>query len=1302
MLYSFDDYTLDPDHYELRRAGRLVRLAPRVFDLVAHLVRHAGRVVTNEELKERLWPGSAVVGEASLATAVAQARKALGDTGQEQRYIQTVHRRGYRFMAPVTAGPPGTADLPAAPPPDPPPPVTPVLDHANVVPRPGRTPPVRARATGRDDALHEGSQADPSGVEIGMLSAAGRCSGCGGENPPGMKFCSACGLPLGSRCPGCGAENGPGAKFCGSCGAPLMGRSLPLQRQPNTPRPQTPLSYTPVHLAEKILTSRSALEGERKQVTVLLAKLRGAMESMGDRDPEESQRLIDPLLERMLEAVHRYEGTVHHISGDSIEALFGAPLAHEDHAARACYAALAMQKALHPYIEDLRRRSGIELQLWAGLNSGEVVVRSIGNDLHMEYSAVGHTMFLAARMEQLARHGGIWLVGETLRLVEGLVQVKPLGPVRVEGLTAPVQVFELTGAEPTRTRLQAASARVLTPFVGRQHELETLRQALGRAGAGHGQVVAVIGEPGVGKSRLCYELTHPPHTRGWLILEAGAVSSYGQATPYLPVIDLLRAYFQVEGPDDGRGLHEKVADKLLALDEALRPTLPAFLMLLDAPFEDPQWQKLDPPQRRQRTLEALKRLLLRESQIQPLLLIVENLHWIDTETQTFLDSLIESLPSARMLLLLNYRPDYQHRWGNKSYYTQIRLDPLPPASAEELLQTLLGRDAGLQPLKQRLIERTEGNPFFLEESVRTLAETKALSGESGAYRMAQALPSIQVPTTVHAMLAARIDRLPPEDKRLLQAAAVIGRDVPFLLLQAIAEEPDEALRRSLAHLQAAEFLYEMSLFPELEYTFKHALTQEVAYGSLLQEQRRPLHARIVEAIEQRYPYRLDEQVERLANHAFRGEVWEKALTYFRRAGAKAVARSANREAVSCFEQALTALEHLPESRDMVEQAVDLRFDLRKALVALGELKRIHAYLREAETLAEALSDRRRLWWVRAYMTNNFWLMGDLDRAISSGQRALADAVGLDDLALQVIPNYCLGRVYQALGDYGQAMDFFKRNMAFLEGDSFHEHFGLAISPTVFSRMRLAWCLAELGEFTEAIARGEEGVRMAEALDHPWTLAVAYFEAGLSHFRKGDLPKAIPILERGLELCRVWDISLSFPPTASTLGSAYALSGRVAEALPLLELAVDQATSMGYLVFHSLWVVGLSEAYLLDGRREEALKLGRRALDLSRDHQERGHQAYALRLLGEITMHQVSLEIEQAESFYRQALTLAKELGMRPLQAHCHRGLGTLHAKIGRTEQAYADLIAAIELYRTMEMTFWLPQTEAMLAQLEGR
>jgi len=477
-----------------------------------------------------------------------------------------------------------------------------------------------------------------------------------------------------------------------------------------------------------------------------------------------------------MDAVHRFEGTVNQVLGDGIMALFGAPIAHEDHALRACYAALAMQDALRRFAEEVRRTQGLEVQLRVGLNSGDVVVRTIGNDLHMDYSAVGQTTHLAARMEQLATPGTIHLPAATLRLVEGLIRVTSLGPMPIKGLPVPVEVFELLGVAPMRRRLQAAIARGLTRFIGREQELAVLRQTLAQAGQGQGQLVALLGEAGVGKSRLVYECVHGHATQSWRVLESASVS-YGRATPYFSVIDLLKRYAHLDDADDVRTIRAKVTGQVLMLDEALQDTLPTLLALLDALPDDSPFHQLDPAQRRQRTLTALKRVLLRESQVQPLLLVVEDLHWIDTETQTLLDSLVESLPTAQILLLVNYRPEYQYSWGSKTYYTQLRLDPLPPASAAAVLQALLGDDPSLAPLTSLLITRTVGNPFFLEESVRTLVEAGVLVGAMGTYRLAQPLHSIEVPATVLTVLAARIDRLPPDAKYLLQTAAVIGTEV---------------------------------------------------------------------------------------------------------------------------------------------------------------------------------------------------------------------------------------------------------------------------------------------------------------------------------------------------------------------------------------------------------------------------------------------------------------------------------------------------------------------------------------------
>jgi class 3 adenylate cyclase/tetratricopeptide (TPR) repeat protein len=1050
-----------------------------------------------------------------------------------------------------------------------------------------------------------------------------RCPQCEHENPPGARFCNACGAALAAPCPACGQTNAPGSRFCSACGQALS----PPEAAPPPTRFGSPGAYTPPHLAQRILASRKALEGERKLVTVLFADTKGSMEILADRDPEDSRRLLDAVLERMIDAVHRYEGTVNQVMGDGIMALFGAPLAHENHAVRACYAALRMQEDIERYGDEVQRTIGVPIQIRVGLNSGEVVVGSIGSDLRMEYSAVGQTTHLAARMEQMAKPASVLLSAETLRLAEGYVQVKTLGPVPVRGLADPVEVFELGGTTTARTRLQVATVRGLTRLVGRQAELGLLRQTLDHARSGRGQIVALVGEAGVGKSRLAWEISRSHRSRDWLVLE-GSAASHGKTTTWLPVIDFLRLYFRVDDGDDARTVREKLIGRLLALDEALRPMLPAFEALLEIPVEDADWGRLDVATRQRRTVDAVKGLLLRESQVKPLLLVIEDLHWIDAATQALLDSLVESLPAAHVLLVVNYRPEYQHAWAGKTYYTQLRLDPLAPETAEGMLDSLLGGDAGLAPLKRLLIERTQGNPLFLEEMVRSLAESDALAGTPGDYRLAAALPTIQIPATVQAVLAARIDRLPAEDKRLLQVASVIGKNVPLSVLREIAEAPEQDLQRGLARLQAAEFLYETRLIPEPEYTFRHALTLEVAYGGLLHERRRELHTRIVDTLERLYPDRVSEHAARLAHHAFRGEVWGKALRYLKQT-----------------------------------QTAASRASLDSALIG---------------------SDTGALWW-----------SGDYPRAIEVAQRDLAVAAGFRNFDLSIVTNLRLGEVYHALADYPRAADLFRRTSGALQGDLERERCGMAGLPSVYARAWLAWSLAELGDFAEGIAQGEEGVAIAEAADHAYSQVLAAWALGTLYVVRGDPARAVPVLERALVVIRMADTALLFPFVATPLGAAYALAGRVDEALSLLEEGLRQAGALNLQAHHPVRLVWLGETLLVAGQLERAAALAAQARALADEHGERGSLAYAWRLTGEVTAKREPRDDHAAATAYAHALHLATELGMRPLAARCRMGLAAVRQRTGERAAARAELDVTLESLRGLGMSHWLDQVEAL-------
>jgi tetratricopeptide (TPR) repeat protein len=792
----------------------------------------------------------------------------------------------------------------------------------------------------------------------------------------------------------------------------------------------------------------------------------------------------------------------------------------------------------------------------------------------------------------------------------------------------------------------------------------------------------------------------------WLTLESGSVS-YGKASAYRAVIDLLKAYFQIEDRDDIRRVREKVTGKLYTLDRALEPTMPALLSLLDAPVDDQQWERLDPPQRRSRILEACRHLLLRESRVQPLVVVFEDLHWIDNETQAFLDGLVDSLPTARVLLLVNYRPEYHNRWTLKTYYTQIRVDPLPQESAEELLAALLGPDPGMASLRRNLIERTDGNPFFLEESVRSLVETGALTGVRGAHRLITPLTAIEVPATVQAILAARIDRLSPEDKHLLQAASVVGKDVPFTLLQAIAGVPEPALRASLTALQAAEFLYEASLFPDVEYTFKHALTHEVAYGSLLLERRKALHAQILDSMERLYADRLAEQVERLAHHAVLGEVWSKAVSYTRQAGEKAFGRSANRAAAAHFEQSLLAVNHLPSAREVVEQKIDLHISARFVLVPLADFTRILDHSRKAVELSRTLGDSLRLAWASAAMSIALTWLGRFDEALAKAEDALAISRRLNDRLLNIGVYFYLGWPNSLVGNIPQALDALGRcadaTFAGLTATPNWQRTGLLLANGltaeylyVFSQSFAAWCLAEAGRYDEGLARGNQALEMAQTFNRTFLQATALVHFGGVHVVRGNLAEGLPPLERAHQLCKSAELPMAFVFLAVRLGQAYKLAGRIAEAIAVLEQGRDVAESSSSHMVHPLILAHLADAYGLAGDGERALALAHQALELARAGGIRGTEAWALYLLAQACTR---TDAAQSRERYKQAMELAQTLGMRPLLAQCHLALGERSLNAGHGQEAQQHLMIGVALFREMGMQFWLEKAESALSAL---
>jgi class 3 adenylate cyclase/tetratricopeptide (TPR) repeat protein len=852
-----------------------------------------------------------------------------------------------------------------------------------------------------------------------------RCSTCGAENPEGLKFCNECAAPFKRRCPSCGFENTPTAKFCGECATPL---NVPPRRLD----PANASSPPAVRIAAQV-DSQTITDGERKTVTALFADIKGSMELMEDLDPEEARAIVDPALKLMIDAVHRYGGYIVQLTGDGIFALFGAPVAHEDHPERALYAGLRMQEELKRYSDRLRIEGKLPLQARVGVNTGEVVVRSITTgDGHAEYTPIGHSTGLAARMQALAPIGSIAATQQTQKLCEGYFTFKSLAPTTVKGVSEPVNVFEVTGLGPLRTRLQVSAQRGLTKFAGRQAELEQMTHALELARQGHGQIVTAMGEPGVGKSRLFFEFKAVAQS-GCRVLEAYSVS-HGKASAYLPVIDLLKSYFGITPEDDDRKRREKINGKIITLDRALEDTLPYLFGLLGIIVGDDPLAELDTQLKRRRTLEAIKRILARESINQPLIVEFEDLHWIDSETQALLNLLVDGLATVRILLLVNYRPEYHHQWGNKTYYTQLRLDPLGKESSQEMLNALLGGDDDeLSPLKRLIIERTEGNPFFMEEMVQALFE-QGVMVRNGAVRLAKPLKDLRVPPTVQAILASRIDRLAAAQKELLQTLAVLGREFPLGLIKRLTAKSDDELEQMLSELRLAEFIYEQPAFPDIEYTFKHALTQEVAYNSVLIERRRLLHERTGQAIEALFADRLEDHLTELANHYDRSGNVRKAFEYLGRAGQRAAQQVAHSEATAYFARALESLKRLPDGADHDRKELDLQIALAWSLfVARGAgAPEREPILIRARELCERLGDNAKLMEVLLALGTFCHWRGEYEPAQELAQRVVALAEQSRTAAILARAHSHLGSLLYMTGQLEQAREHLERSLKFYD------------------------------------------------------------------------------------------------------------------------------------------------------------------------------------------------------------------------------------------------------------------------------
>jgi class 3 adenylate cyclase/tetratricopeptide (TPR) repeat protein len=1079
-----------------------------------------------------------------------------------------------------------------------------------------------------------------------------RCSKCGSDNPAGKKFCGDCGAPFANRCPNCGAENAPTKGFCGDCGTALPSRNA---TQPATPSVNTP---NVVITAEQ---ASAANDGERKTVTALFADIKGSTELMAELDPEEASSMVDPALTLMIDAVRRYDGYVVQSTGDGIFALFGAPLAHEDHPQRALLAAIRMQEELRRYSARLVAKGNGPIQCRVGVNTGEVVVRSIPTgESHSEYAPIGHTTNLAARMQAVAPVGSIAATETTRKLCEGYFIFKLLGPALLKGVGEPVNVWEVTGVGLLRNRLQRAARRGLTRFVGREREIEALRHAAGVARAGHGQVVAAMAEPGVGKSRLFHEFKLISQS-DWLIVEAFSVS-HGKASSYLPVIELLKDYFGIGVGDDERKRREKVNGKIVTLDRSLEDTLPYLFSLLSLNSGDDPLAQMDPQIKRQRTHEVVKRIVQRESVDRPLMLIFEDLHWIDSETQGLLNVLVDNIANARILLLVNYRPEYRHEWGNRAYYSQLRLDPLGQESADEMVSSLLGNEVELGPLRRLISEKTEGNPFFIEEIVQSLFEDGSLV-RNGRLALARPLTQIKVPTTVQAVLASRIDRLTAEEKELLQALAVLGREFPLRLVQQVWQSPhprvtalaehastalralsrDEAgegqpeLEQLLLRLQLGEFINEQPSFPDVEYVFKHALTQEVAYNSLLSERRRSLHERAGVAIEALYASRLDDHLRELARHYERSGDTVKGIEYLERAGHQAISRGSHAEAITLFTSALELLKTLPETTEHLKKALRLQLGLGSALQAIKGHADAEAgqALTRAQELCQQIGATPEMFEALLGLAGFYYVGAEVLRAYELTQQLVAIAEANQDTQSLLKAHMMSGMVLGTMGDVARA----RRHLELATS------FGSPAQRSFYGPAALCWhasVLLGLGYPDQALDKSKRALELARELSDPFTYANALANTAVFHELRREGEATLHLADENLRLSIEHGFQQYSAFAMATRGAALIQLDRAEEGLPQLQQAVQAAASGGRKTLVSaLDYAALAEGYGKVGCAAEGLRVVAEGLEASEKPGD-GLKAELWRIRGDLLLLESKpLSQDEAEASFREAIEIAR-------------------------------------------------------------
>jgi class 3 adenylate cyclase/predicted ATPase len=1079
------------------------------------------------------------------------------------------------------------------------------------------------------------------------------CSACTTENPESSKHCSECGAPLARVCSGCGSQNPATAKFCSDCGHSLAVESSPATATP-APFPSAP--------------DPNLGDGERKIITVLFADIQDSMDLLESLDPEDARRLVDPALALMVEVVRRFDGHVVPSTGDGIFALFGAPIAHEDHPQRAIYAALELQERIRRYSDSLRESGRLPIFVRVGVNTGEVVVRSVRtDDARVEYTPIGHPTSLASRLQSLATPGTVVVGEQTRKLSEGFFYFRVLAPRHIKGVSQPVIAYEVTELGPRRTRLEAAARRGLVKFVGRDAELHEMKRAFERAQSGQGRIVAVVGDAGVGKSRLFHQFKA---TFGGecMLLETSGIA-HAKTWVYLPLVELLQKYFELQTDDEPEKRRQKITRRVTTLDPGLLDAIPYLNALLGISEADDPIAGMDPQLRKQRTLDAMKRLLVRESLAQPLIVIFEDLHWFDAESLEFLTLLADSLASLRVLMLVNHRPEFVHPSGGKSYYRQLKLDPLEANASEELLSGLVTDGGELRPLKELIIAKSEGNPLFIEEIVRALFESGTIVRDGDEVRVTRPHAEISIPATVEGIVASRIDRLPPAEKSLLQALAVIGEEFPLPVARQALGKPEGELLASLAYLQAAEFIYEHPTVAQTEYTFKHALIHDVAYKSVLQERRKVIHGKTAEAIETLYANRLDDHLDKLVHHYRLSGNGSKTAHYLHQAGQHAYERSAVAEALVHFNAALQTVGQLPSDAATAERELALQISLGNALMSIGGFaaQGIDVAFERARALCGLVGDSSQL--VPAlfglWAFHNFG--GNLKAAQELGEELLSIAERRGDPAGRLMAHTSLGITMTYSGELRVALEHCTQGVSIYSPAQRLPAFLAQARSSC--RTWLALVMALTGHPGPALRVSNEAVQAARESSQTVSISNALIGAGVLTAVLADPAATRAWSEELIDLAAQQGFVLASSWAHIQHGYALALGGQPAPGIAqILEglATVHGARALTALAQSGCW---LAESYSKAGETENASSALAEAFNAMEKTGERLFEPELHRVRGEVVLLSESSDSAEAERCFRIAIDIARRQGAKLWELRSATSLARLFLEHGRRDEA---------------------------------